>query len=42
MRLTVAMLAALLALPASAALKPGAVAPDFAAPASLGGKEFTF
>jgi thioredoxin-dependent peroxiredoxin len=43
MRLTVAALAALmLALPASAALKPGDAAPDFVAPASLGGKEFSF
>jgi peroxiredoxin len=32
----------MLALPASAALKPGDVAPDFVAPASLGGKEFRF
>ena len=28
--------------PASAALKVGATAPDFTAPATLGGKEFTF
>ncbi|MGZ5989639.1 MAG: peroxiredoxin, partial [Rhizomicrobium sp.] len=28
--------------PAAAALKVGAMAPDFTAPASLGGKEFTF
>ena len=28
--------------PASAALKVGAAAPDFTAPATLGGKEFTF
>src|ERR1041384_3649135 len=28
--------------PASAALKIGAAAPDFTAPATLGGKEFTF
>lgn len=34
--------AAGLAVPASAALKPGAHAPDFIAQASLGGKEFTF
>jgi peroxiredoxin len=34
--------AAALALPASAALKPGAPAPDFVAQASLGGKEFSF
>jgi len=32
----------LLALPAHAALKVGAKAPDFTAEASLGGKEFTF
>lgn len=30
------------ALPAYAALKPGAKAPDFTAPASLGGSEFSF
>ena len=43
MRLPLAVLAAaMLALPASAALKPGEVAPDFVAPASLGGKEFSF
>jgi thioredoxin-dependent peroxiredoxin len=43
MRLTAAVLAAtMLALPASAALKPGDAAPDFTAPASLGGKEFSF
>ena len=43
MRLTAAVLAAaMLALPASAALKPGDAAPDFVAPASLGGKEFSF
>lgn len=34
--------AAGLAAPAGAALKPGAAAPDFTAQASLGGKEFTF
>jgi peroxiredoxin len=34
--------AAALALPAFAALKPGTVAPDFVAQASLGGKEFSF
>jgi peroxiredoxin len=43
MRLTAAVLAAMiLALPAFAALKPGERAPDFTAPASLGGKEFSF
>jgi peroxiredoxin len=44
MRLTVAVLAAaaMLVLPVSAALKPGDVAPEFVAPASLGGKEFSF
>ncbi len=31
-----------LAAPAFAALKPGAVAPDFTAPAAVGGQEFTF
>lgn len=31
-----------LALPAAAALEPGAAAPEFTAPATLGGKEFTF
>jgi peroxiredoxin len=30
------------AMPAWAALKPGDAAPDFTAPATLGGKEFTF
>ena len=41
--LTIAVVAAAaLALPAFAALKPGTVAPDFAAQASLGGKEFSF
>ena len=34
--------ASLLIAPASAALKVGATAPDFTAPATLGGKEFTF
>jgi peroxiredoxin len=38
--LTLAM--AVIAAPANAALKPGAVAPSFTAPASLGGKEFSF
>ena len=37
-----AFTAALLTAPASAALKVGAAAPDFTAPATLGGKEFTF
>jgi peroxiredoxin len=37
-----ALLSSALALPAIAALKPGAKAPDFAAPASLAGKEFVF
>ncbi len=41
--LTIAIVAAAaLALPAFAALKPGAAAPDFVAQASLGGKEFSF
>src|ERR1700759_4677345 len=34
--------AALFAMPAFAALKTGDKAPDFSAPAALGGKEFTF
>jgi peroxiredoxin Q/BCP len=34
--------ALVLALPAAAALQVGAKAPDFTAPASIGGKEFTF
>jgi peroxiredoxin len=34
--------AAVLSLPAFAALKPGAVAPEFSVPASLAGKEFNF
>jgi len=34
--------AMVLALPAAAALPVGAPAPDFSAPASIGGKEFTF
>jgi len=33
---------ALLATPALVDLKPGAAAPDFSLPATLGGKEFTF
>jgi len=36
------VLALLLAAPASAALKPGATAPDFSATASLAGNDFTF
>ena len=41
--LMIAAFAASLAIaPASAALKVGATAPDFTAPATLGGKEFTF
>ncbi|WIM13699.1 peroxiredoxin [Enhydrobacter sp.] len=35
-------LGCLVAAPAVAALKPGAVAPDFTAPAAVGGQEFTF
>ncbi len=35
-------LGCVLAAPAFAALKPGAVAPDFTAPAAVGGQEFTF
>lgn len=43
MRPILALLAAtMLALPAYAALKPGDAAPDFVAPASLGGQEFSF
>jgi len=43
MRFVTAILAAtLLAVPALAALKPGDAAPDFTAPASLGGKQFSF
>jgi thioredoxin-dependent peroxiredoxin len=42
-RLVVSVVASsLLALPAYAALEQGAAAPDFKAPASLAGKEFTF
>ena len=37
-----AFTASLCIAPASAALKVGATAPDFTAPATLGGKEFTF
>jgi peroxiredoxin len=40
--LTSVCLAALLALPAEAALKNGSAAPDFKARASLGGKQFDF
>lgn len=36
------MLAVAVSAPAAAALKPGAKAPDFSAPATLGGKEFKF
>ncbi len=44
MRVTavIVIAATLLAVPAFAALKPGTVAPDFTARASLGGKEFDF
>lgn len=43
MRLSAVVLAAaLLTGPALAALKPGSVAPDFTARATLGGKEFTY
>ena len=41
-RLAVLALAATLALPAVAALKPGAKAPQFTAPAFLAGKAFSF
>ncbi|MGH8261606.1 MAG: redoxin domain-containing protein, partial [Steroidobacteraceae bacterium] len=41
-RLLFATYAVLLALPALAALDPGAVAPQFTTQAALGGKEFTF
>jgi peroxiredoxin len=40
--LTAAAMAALSASAASAALKPGDAAPDFSAPASIGGTEFNF
>jgi peroxiredoxin Q/BCP len=40
--LATAVLAGLLATPAFAALKPGDAAPDFTAPATLAGTEFTF
>ena len=36
------VLGCLVAVPAFAALKPGATAPDFTAQAAIGGKEFTF
>jgi peroxiredoxin Q/BCP len=36
------ILSSSLALPAQAALKPGAAAPDFSAQASVAGKEFEF
>jgi peroxiredoxin len=43
LRLAVLVIASvMLAFSANAALKPGDVAPDFTAPASLGGKEFSF
>lgn len=43
MRPALSIIAALLlVLPAYAALKPGAAAPDFSAQASLGGKEFSY
>ena len=38
----IATLAAILATPSFAALKPGDAAPDFKAPASLGGNEFQY
>jgi thioredoxin-dependent peroxiredoxin len=41
-RLTAVLAALILAVPAYAALKPGDMAPDFVARASLGGKEFDF
>ena len=40
--LSAALAAVISAIPAGAALKPGAQAPDFTARASLGGKEFDF
>jgi thioredoxin-dependent peroxiredoxin len=36
------VLASVLAAPAYAAMKPGDAAPDFSAPAALGGEDFTF
>jgi thioredoxin-dependent peroxiredoxin len=41
-RLTITLLLGLLALPAGAALKPGARAPDFTTEATLAGHPFTF
>ena len=41
-RLAVAAFSLCLALPAAAALPVGAMAPDFTAPASIGGKQFSF
>jgi thioredoxin-dependent peroxiredoxin len=40
--LSVALLFGAIAMPALAALKPGDAAPDFTAPATLGGNEFIF
>jgi hypothetical protein len=40
--LTALLVSSAIAFPALAALKQGAQAPDFAAPASLAGKEFAF
>jgi len=40
--LSTALLAAAIATPALAALKPGDTAPDFTVPATVGGNEFTF
>jgi peroxiredoxin len=40
--LATALLCAVIATPAFAELKPGDAAPDFTAPATLAGKEFTF
>jgi len=39
---SLAFITALVAMPTQAALKPGDSAPDFRAPASLGGNVFTF
>ncbi|HKQ44512.1 MAG TPA: peroxiredoxin [Rhizomicrobium sp.] len=41
-QILIGFLAAFCASPAFAALKPGDTAPDFTAPGSLGGKDFTF